>query len=79
MRSPGAGKKTDRSMNPTDALRWLAHEAQRCRDRDTCEALCLLFPPLLRSLDLPPMGEVEAEAFRHRLKETLQNDLRRAA
>jgi hypothetical protein len=66
-------------MNPTDALRWLAWEARRCRDRDSCEALCLLFPALLRSLELPPMSEAEAQAFRERLKETLQTDLRRAA
>lgn len=66
-------------MNPTDALRWLAHEAKLCRDRDSSEALCLLFPPLLATLDLPSMDDAEAQAFRERLKMALQQDLKRAA
>lgn len=66
-------------MNTNDALRWLAHQANLCRDRDSCEALCLLFPPLLNSLALPPMDDIEAEAFKQRLKDTLRNDLRSAA
>ncbi len=66
-------------MNSTDALRWLAHEAKRCRDRDSAEALCLLFPALLRSLNLEAMDALEAEAFKHRVKESLRTDLRRAA
>ena len=66
-------------MDETDVIRWLAYEARRCRDRVSCEALCLLFPPLMRSLDLPPMGDAEAQAFRERLKEAVQGDMRRAA
>jgi hypothetical protein len=66
-------------MNPTDAMRWLAFEAKRCRDRDSSEALCLLFPAILQALDLAPMEEAEARAFRERVKESLRTDLRRAA
>jgi len=66
-------------MNADDTLRYLAHEAQRCRDRDSCEALCLLFPAVMRYLSLPEMGEIEAKAFHERVKQALTNDLRRAA
>jgi len=67
-------------MNTSDAIRWLHYEAGRCRDRDSAEALCLLLPPLLQALDLAPMGEAEARAFRERVKEALPDrDLRRAA
>ena len=66
-------------MTTNDALRWLAFEAQRCRDRDSCEALCLLFPPMLRALDLPPMEEAEARAFYERVKQMLTQDLKREA
>lgn len=59
------------SMTPQDALRFAAYEADECRDLDAHEALCLLFPALLRALSLPPMDEFEAEAFRYRLKQQL--------
>jgi hypothetical protein len=59
-------------VNPEDALRFAAHEAAECRDRDAHEALCLLFPPLLRVLDLEPMDDVEANAVRYELKQRLQ-------
>jgi len=41
------------------------------RDRDKCEALCLLLPALLHAFNLAPMDDLEATAFRHRLKEEL--------
>jgi len=66
-------------MISDDALRWLAFEAQRCRDRDSCEALCLLFPPMLRAMNLPPMEELEARAFYERVKQMLTQDLKKAA
>ena len=66
-------------MNEADAIRWLEFEAKRCRGRDACEAFCLLLPALRVALDLPPMDELEARAFYHRVREALQNDLRRAA
>lgn len=66
-------------MNPTDAIRWLEFEAKRCRDRDSAEALCLLLPALRNALDLAPMDEPEASAFRERVKEALRSDLKKAA
>jgi hypothetical protein len=59
-------------FNSDDALRFAAFEAARCRDIDTHEALCLLFPALMRVLDLPPMDDLEARAFRERLKRALR-------
>lgn len=59
-------------MIPTeDCLRWLAHEARDCRDRDQSEAICLLLPPLMRFLALPDMDDLEARAFRERLRRAL--------
>lgn len=55
-------------MTTDDALRFVAHEAALCRDRDEHEALCLLLPALLRVMDLPPMEDVEARAFHEQLK-----------
>lgn len=66
-------------MNTTDAIRWLNYEAGRCRDRDSAEALCLLLPALLQAFELRPMGDIEAAAFRERVKGAVQRDLRRAA
>lgn len=66
-------------MNAQDAVRWLEFEAKRCRDRDSAEALCLLLPALRTALDIPPMEECEARAFRERVKESLRSDLKRAA
>jgi len=51
-------------MTPADAMRFLDHEAVLCRDRDAHEALCLLLPALLRVLELSPMDDYEALAFR---------------
>lgn len=58
-------------MTAEDALRFAAFEAAECRDRDAHEALCLLFPALMRTLSLEPMDGFEARAFRHELKQRL--------
>jgi hypothetical protein len=58
-------------MTAEQALRFAAYEAAWCRDRDAHEALCLLFPPLLHALELPPMDSFEAERFRRELKAVL--------
>lgn len=50
-------------MSAEDALRYVAHEARRCHDRDAHEALCLLLPAILAELHLPPMDGREALAF----------------
>lgn len=55
-------------MTHANAIRWLAHQAKTCRDRDSSEAFCLLLPALLRILELEPMEEVEAAAFRYEFK-----------
>ncbi len=54
-----------------NAIRFLHFEAAKCRDRDACEALCLLMPALLRLLHLDPMENVEAAAFRFQFKQEL--------
>lgn len=59
-------------MTIHNAIRFLHYEAAKCRDRDTCEALCLLLPPLLKLLELDAMEEVEAAAFRYRFKLELE-------
>ena len=66
-------------MNAADALRWLAFEARRCKDRDSHEALCLTVPWVTEAFYLQPMDEVEALAFKHRLKEVMHEKERRAA
>jgi len=58
-------------MTAEQALRFAAYEAAECRNRDACEALCLLLPPLLSALSLEPMNGYEAEAFRREFKERL--------
>ncbi|HEV2319199.1 MAG TPA: hypothetical protein VGV18_05580 [Verrucomicrobiae bacterium] len=60
-------------MTPANAIRWLHHQARTCRDRDSSEAFCLLLPALLRLLDLDPMEDVEAAAFRHEFKLRLRD------
>jgi len=61
-------------MSTDDALRFVAHEAFWCRGRDEHEALCLLLPALLRVMHLPPMEDVEARAFREKLKLALVDE-----
>ena len=51
-------------MTAEDALRWMAHEAAEARGRDACEAVCLTHVWLLRVLNLPPMDDCEARAFK---------------
>jgi len=58
-------------MTTDNAIRFLHFEAEKCRDRDACEALCLLMPALLRLLQLEPMQDVEAAAFRFQFKQEL--------
>jgi hypothetical protein len=60
-------------MNADDTIRFLDHEARACRDRDECEALCLLLPALLHAFNLRPMDDMEAAAFRFRLKQELSH------
>ena len=50
-------------MIAEEALRYLAHEAKECRDRDQAEALCLLLPAMLKLLCLKPMDDFEALDF----------------
>jgi len=50
-------------MSADDAIRFLEHEAQLCRDRDAHEALCLLLPAMLHVLNLPAMDSADAAAF----------------
>lgn len=54
-----------------DALRFIAWEAQDCRDKDTHEALCLLLPALMRINDILPMNGYEAEDFRRGFRAAL--------
>ncbi len=58
-------------MTTERALRFVAHEACACRDRDSAEALCLLLPALMRVLDLDPMDDCEAQAVAWQLKQDL--------
>jgi hypothetical protein len=58
-------------MTAANAIRFLHSEAAKCRDRDACEALCLLMPALLKVFDLDPMEDVEAAAFRYQFREEL--------
>jgi hypothetical protein len=58
-------------MTTDNAIRFLHFEAAKCRDRDSCEALCLLMPALLRVMELQPMENVEAAAFRHQFRQEL--------
>jgi hypothetical protein len=60
-------------MKPSDALRFLDHEALSCREHDAHEALCLLLPALLKVMELPPMDDFEALAFRIELRNALVN------
>ena len=60
------------TLDLADVLRYLAHEAQRCRDRDEHEMHVLLYPSMLRVTDLKPMTDVEAAAFTVRFHEALR-------
>jgi len=58
-------------MNAEEAIRFLAHEAAWCRERDEHESFCLLLPALTRALELLSMEGGEAAAFRAKLKASL--------
>lgn len=66
-----ANRNVGATMNTTDAIRYLAHEAKRCRDRDAAEALCLLFPALCELLGVKPMDDFESIGFHEDLKKFL--------
>lgn len=59
-------------MTADDAIRFVAYQAQRCHERDSHEALCLLMPSLLNVLHLPPMDYREALAFEIDLRAALR-------
>jgi len=59
-------------LSAENALRFAANQARRCRDRDSAESLCLLFPALLKILNLEPMNDFEALDFRAELRATLR-------
>ena len=59
-------------MSTTDALRFLHYQSLECRTRDAHEALCLLIPGLMHTLELEPMKGYEAEAFRKELRNRLE-------
>lgn len=64
-------------MNAEDALRFLAHEAAWCRDRDQAEFLCLLVPTIGSALALRPMDGRQADEFRRELKKRLNDAVKR--
>lgn len=63
-------------MTAEDAIRWLAHEAKRCHDRDTHESLCLTLPPILNALGLEPMHYGDALAFTVELRQSIRERAR---
>ena len=60
-------------MTAEQAIRYLAHEAKRCRDRDACESFCLLLPSILNGLHLEPMHYTEALEFTIALRQSLRD------
>ena len=59
-------------MTTEDSIRFLAHEAKVCRDRDMAEGICLLLPTICRLLCLEPMDDFEALEQRIRMREELR-------
>lgn len=59
-------------MTAENTIRFLAHEARACRDRDSHEAFCLLLPAMIKLLDLPAMNDIEAAAFCQQFKKELR-------
>lgn len=59
-------------MTATDALRFLAHEARQCRDRDAHEALCLLLPALCKVTALKPADDFAALALQQQFHDELR-------
>jgi hypothetical protein len=72
--TPGAAILS--TMTAEDALRFVVHEAEFCREHDAHEALCLLLPALSRCLQLRPMTGNEARRFRQELRDMLETDFR---
>ena len=73
-------------MTAQNALRFLGHEAERCRQlshasdteaRDAHTMLCLLLPALLKVNDLEAMDVYEALAFERDLHTALRERLER--
>jgi|GEM_PF-2770588 len=62
-------------MIAEEAVRYLEHEARRCRDRDAHEALCLLLPAMMQLLGLKPMDRYEALDFTIRFREELREQV----
>ena len=62
-------------MIAEDAIRYLAHEAGRCRDHDTAEAICLLLPAMCQLLCVQPMDVYEAMDFHIRLREEIRDQV----
>lgn len=60
-------------MIAEEGIRYLAHEAKLCRDKDTHEALCLLLPAMLRLLCLEPMDDFEALDFAIKMRDELRD------
>ncbi len=59
-------------MDAEQALRFLAHEAARCRGVDASEILCLKFPAMLKVMELVPMTDIDAACFDVQLHEELR-------
>jgi hypothetical protein len=55
-----------------EAIRFLAHEARQCRDRDAAEAICLLLPTICRLLCVEPMDDYQALAYRLQMRHELR-------
>jgi len=62
-------------MIAEEALRFIAHQARLCRDRDTHEALCLLPPAMMQLLALQPMDDFEALDFSIKMREELRDQV----
>lgn len=58
-------------MSTTEALRYLAHEGRRCRDKDTAEAICLLLPAMCCVFAVKPMDDFQALEFHVAFREEL--------
>jgi hypothetical protein len=72
---PDALKETPQDLvnfSPEWALRFLDHEAKRCRDRDSHEALCLLLPALLKVFKLQPCDDFQALEFEGKFHKELR-------
>jgi hypothetical protein len=59
-------------MIAEEAIRFLAHEAKRCRDKDSAEALCLWLPTMCRLMGLQPMDDFESLDFAVNAREELK-------